>query len=47
MTAPELRELEPHARGAPEKPLRQWCLATARNNWGPAVHFTSTRTQPR
>ncbi|MFF3489654.1 hypothetical protein ACFYXC_41560 [Streptomyces sp. NPDC002701] len=26
-------------------PLCQWCLAAARENWGPAVRFIDTRRQ--
>ncbi|WP_221354621.1 hypothetical protein [Streptomyces beigongshangae] len=33
-----------HKYGSGGLPLCQWCLASARQNWGPAVRFTSTRT---
>ncbi|MDQ1041609.1 hypothetical protein QFZ75_008111 [Streptomyces sp. V3I8] len=34
-----------HRYGSGGLPLCQWCLATARENWGPAVRFTSARAQ--
>ncbi|MDQ1040118.1 hypothetical protein QFZ75_006534 [Streptomyces sp. V3I8] len=34
-----------HKYGSGGLPLCQWCLATARDSWGPAVRFTDTRRQ--
>ncbi|MFD7879503.1 hypothetical protein ACFV5G_36360 [Streptomyces sp. NPDC059766] len=34
-----------HKYGNGGLPLCQWCMTLAREAWGPAVRFTSTRTQ--
>ncbi|MDQ1041154.1 hypothetical protein QFZ75_007570 [Streptomyces sp. V3I8] len=34
-----------HKYGSGGLPLCQWCLASARENWGPAVRFNNTRPQ--
>ncbi|PSM42386.1 hypothetical protein C6Y14_14215 [Streptomyces dioscori] len=35
-----------HKYGSGGLPLCRWCLSPVRENWGSAVHFTSTRAQP-
>ncbi|MFJ2263508.1 hypothetical protein ACIOKD_35295 [Streptomyces sp. NPDC087844] len=36
-----------HKYGSGGLPLCQWCLSPVQEGWGPAVRFTSTRTQAR
>ncbi|MDQ1041325.1 hypothetical protein QFZ75_007741 [Streptomyces sp. V3I8] len=39
------RQQPTHWYGSGGLSLCQWCLATTRESWGPAVRFTSTRAQ--